>query len=253
MLLCACAMSAAIADPPPDTAVITVSVICDPSPPTGSVSINGAAPWTTRLDATLTLEASDPISGVAEMRFSNGTAWSLWEPYATTKSWILAAGSDGVRNVYAQFKDGAGNVATITDDITLDTTPPVCEKIVSGKSDTRAALFTVTFSEDVVNFDAPDDVVVHITGGVTYSGILIAGGPRIYTVEVLDLAGDGSFTLAASTASDVEDLAGSALASSVTSNQVIVSPGGVPVLGLAGMAVLLGLIAITSAKKMRKK
>ena len=49
-------------------------------------------------------------SGVAKMQFSNdNTTWSGWETYATTKSWTLASG-DGLKTVYAQFKDVAGNV-----------------------------------------------------------------------------------------------------------------------------------------------
>ncbi|MCX5757799.1 MAG: hypothetical protein NTU83_04705 [Candidatus Hydrogenedentes bacterium] len=246
MLLCACAMSAAMAS---DTAVITVSVICAPSPPTGTITINGGAAYATSRTVTLTLSADDGGgSGVTRMRFSNGGSWSDWEPYAPSKTWMLGLG-DGPKTVRVEYADAAGNSSEglISDDITLDTIPPACEKIVgeieTGEGNTRAALFTVSFSEDVVNFDDPGDMVIHTTGGMTYSGISITGGPTVYTVEVLSLDGDGFLTLAVSTASDVEDLAGNVLASSVTSNPVSVFPG-VPVLGLAGMAVLLGLIAI---------
>ena len=59
------------------------------------------------------------------MRFSNdGSTWSGWESYTTSKSWVLSAG-DGVKTVYVQFKDGLGNGSgDFTDTITLDTAPP---------------------------------------------------------------------------------------------------------------------------------
>ncbi len=150
ILLCACTISAAMAS---DTAVIAVSVFCDPSPPTGSISINAGASTTTSLDdATLTIDASDLYSGVTEMRFSNnGTDWSPWESYATTKQpWTLATGLDGVRNVYAQFKDGAGNSNTnldIADSIIYDILPPTGSITINGGATyTNSTLVTLTLA-----------------------------------------------------------------------------------------------------------
>ncbi len=49
----------------------------------------------------------------------------LWETYATSKTgWSLTAG-DGAKTVYAQFRDGAGNVSSsYSDGITLDASGP---------------------------------------------------------------------------------------------------------------------------------
>jgi FtsP/CotA-like multicopper oxidase with cupredoxin domain len=93
-----------------------------------SVNINNGAVVTNTLAVTLGLGATDP-AGVASMQFSNdGVNWSAEEPYAATKAWTLSMG-DGVKSVYARFRDKTlptGNLyAPITASITLDTTPPV--------------------------------------------------------------------------------------------------------------------------------
>ena len=97
----------------------------DTTPPSGSVNINSGATLTSSTNVTLTLAATDTGSSVSQMRFSNdGSAWSGWEDYTTTRSWSLAFG-DGTKTVYVQFKDGAGSASgSFTDKITLDTTPP---------------------------------------------------------------------------------------------------------------------------------
>jgi len=105
----------------------------DTTPPTGSISINGGAVYSTGLSVTLTLDAADPGSGVSQMRFSNdGSTWSSWQTYATTANWSLAAG-DGLKTIYAQFMDGAGNVSgSFTATTTLDTTPPTGSISING-------------------------------------------------------------------------------------------------------------------------
>lgn len=82
------------------------------TPPIGTVSINAGATYTNSANVTLTLAGTDTGgSALAQMRFSNdGTTWSTWETYATTKAWTLSAG-DGTKTVYAQFKDWAGNAS----------------------------------------------------------------------------------------------------------------------------------------------
>ena len=81
--------------------VISDSIILqsptDSTPPTGSVVINGGAAATSSTSVTLTLSATDAESGVSQMRFSNdGSSWSTWETYTTSKSWTLTA-DDGKR------------------------------------------------------------------------------------------------------------------------------------------------------------
>ena len=106
----------------------TITVKIDSTAPTGTVKVNGDAPWTNSRAATLSLSASDGSgAGVAQMRFSNDANWSAssWQSYATSASWTLADG-DGPKTVHAQFKDNAGNVssASVSDAVGLDTTAP---------------------------------------------------------------------------------------------------------------------------------
>jgi hypothetical protein len=59
------------------------------------------------------------------MCISNTDTCSSWEPYTTSKLWILTTG-DGSKFVYAWFKDSSGtsNADPYFAVITLDTTPP---------------------------------------------------------------------------------------------------------------------------------
>ena len=120
----------------------------DTTPPSGSVNINSGATLTSSTNVTLTLAATDTGSSVSQMRFSNdGSAWSGWEDYTTTRSWSLAFG-DGTKTVYVQFKDGAGSASgSFTDKITLDTTPPSGSvNINSGATLTSSTNVTLTLA-----------------------------------------------------------------------------------------------------------
>jgi len=98
----------------------------DATPPTGTILINGGVGYTNSTSVTLTLSASD-TNEVSLMMFKNaGESWSLEQPYATTKSWILTSG-DGTKTVYVKYKDSVGNWSgdtAISDTIILDNTPP---------------------------------------------------------------------------------------------------------------------------------
>jgi parallel beta-helix repeat protein len=90
----------------------------DTEPPTGSLTINDGAATTISPTVKLRITANDPLSGVAEMRFSNdGRTWSDWEGFQSTRSWDLTrfGGSSllGPKTVYAQLRDRAGNVSQI--------------------------------------------------------------------------------------------------------------------------------------------
>jgi len=111
----------------------------DTTAPTGSMTINGGAIDTTSTDVVLGLSASDDVSGVYSMSFSNdGVSYSDWESYATSKSWVLA-GSDGPKIVYVRYSDNAGNISSVyTDTINLDTSV----QSEYGLSINEGALFT---------------------------------------------------------------------------------------------------------------
>jgi WD40 repeat protein len=95
----------------------TVRVNIDKTPPTGSLTINDGAATTGSTQVTLKIQANDPLSGVAEMRFSNdGRTWSDWESFSSTRYWDLAryggsVNQMGPKTVYAQLRDRVGNVS----------------------------------------------------------------------------------------------------------------------------------------------
>jgi len=117
-------------DPTPASYTWTV----DTAAPSGTVDINGGDAYTNSTTVNLTLNADDPSpgSGVAEMRFSDdGTTWSEWELFATSKTWTVSD-SDGEKIVYVQFRDAAGNEsATAQDTIGLETVNPTTTHTLS--------------------------------------------------------------------------------------------------------------------------
>ena len=188
ILLGACVLCATTAALGADTARITVSVVCDSAPPSGTIAINHGASWTTSLGVTLTLNSSDPVSGVTQMRFSNdGTAWSPWESYTTTKAWILATGNDGTRHVYTQFKDGAGNRNVglgIAAAIIYDISPPTALLTLASGTPTSADVlsFHIAFDEALSSPLTAADVA--LTPGSLDGAIAVIGADLDYTVSI---------------------------------------------------------------------
>ena len=94
--------------------------------PTCSIAINNDELYTTSTSVTLQLTYDDATSGVDQVRYANhGENWGAWEAPSTTKAWTLPSG-DGIKPVYYQVRDNAGNLSPQTgDDIILETSPPV--------------------------------------------------------------------------------------------------------------------------------
>lgn len=93
----------------------------DTTPPSNtSISINSGDSTVSSVSVSLTLAATD----ATQMIISNdsGFAGASWETYATNKSWTLTSG-DGVKTVYAKFRDTALNMSTaVSDTITVSGT-----------------------------------------------------------------------------------------------------------------------------------
>ncbi|MGD6852861.1 MAG: S53 family peptidase [Candidatus Bathyarchaeia archaeon] len=89
---------------------ITVTGIkLDKTAPTGSITPSVTETQTTQIS--IALSAEDALSGEAQMRFANDDGdWTSWEPYATTKTWVLTNG-DGAKTVSVQYMDNAGVVS----------------------------------------------------------------------------------------------------------------------------------------------
>ena len=59
-----------------------------------------------------------------EMRFRNaGFSWSEWETYSSSKTWTLPTG-DGIKTVYAEYRDEGHHTVSMTNIIDLDTGAP---------------------------------------------------------------------------------------------------------------------------------
>jgi hypothetical protein len=128
------------------SAQLTITNI-DTSPPTGTVKINNGDEKTKVTTVTLTLD--DQSTGAEQISFSDDNAtWSDWEPFSTTKPYILPTG-DGTKTVYARLMDAAGNISSvsISDSITLDTIPPAT--IVSVVSNSEGNLLTILFDTTI--------------------------------------------------------------------------------------------------------
>jgi hypothetical protein len=141
------------------------------------------------------LPASDP----------DGDGATLQQEYAR------ATGAN-IREVGASFAvlalDGTTDVVapTVTS-ITLDTPSPTTGGDV---------VFTVTFSEDVVNFESADDLVVTKDAEVTLDTVVVGAvkAPDAYTVTLTGVSGNGELSIAVAVAApgDVQDLAGNPFA-----------------------------------------
>ncbi|MDI6642390.1 MAG: hypothetical protein QME68_08810, partial [Elusimicrobiota bacterium] len=98
-------------------------IILDTTPPSNlSLKINDNANFTNSQYVTLSISASD--ANLYWMCFSNdGNAYSAWETFSTSKTWILSP-KDDTKTVYFKVRDGALNVAgPINATIILDMLP----------------------------------------------------------------------------------------------------------------------------------
>jgi len=96
----------------------------DVTAPSGTMSVNGGEEFTGSVTATVDSDVSDAGSGMHEMRIDPGTGtYASWMPYSESSPLELPEG-DGEKMVRVAYSDNENNIATLTDTITLDTTPP---------------------------------------------------------------------------------------------------------------------------------
>ncbi len=73
------------------------------------------------------VSAADDNSGLSDMQLSASSAFTdtAWEPFTALKLWT-PSGEDGVKAVYARFRDSAGNISPSANaSFVLDSQPPV--------------------------------------------------------------------------------------------------------------------------------
>lgn len=149
--------------------------------------------------------------------------------YTVTLTGISGDGSLTLAvNPLTGIQDIAGNdLATgpASAAVTFDHTSPNALAPVpasTGPTGSTTMDFAVSFDEDVQNFDDISDLTIVDSGTVSSTGAVITGGPRNYTVTVTGISGDGSFTLAVNTLSDVQDLVGNPLGTAPDSAAVVI-------------------------------
>src|SRR5690606_30037000 len=91
----------------------------------------------------------------------------------------------------------------------------------TGPTNADTISFSVTFDTSVLGFDDESDLIIS-HNGTSSTGASIVGGPAFYDVTVTGISGDGFFTLEVSTISNVQNLEGASLDSSVTSIPVLI-------------------------------
>jgi|GEM_PF-5529465 len=121
------------------------------APQTGdsALSINGGAVFTAEAAVTLNFD----VSGASEMKISNdsGLGDGEWQPYAPLLSgWTLASADvEEDKNVYAVFRDRAGNTTSIvSDSITLKTSGFIAGVVSIVPSDTSEPYGDLNFYLD---------------------------------------------------------------------------------------------------------
>jgi hypothetical protein len=102
--------------------IVQDDIIYDPLPPSGSVSITSVQ--SDEVEVALRATDQAQLSGVAEMRVSANAQFTgaAWQPYATSAT-VPRAGTGSVQ-VYAQFRDGAGNRSTVVSATPAQTATP---------------------------------------------------------------------------------------------------------------------------------
>jgi parallel beta-helix repeat protein len=128
--------------------VKTTTIKIDKTIPSGTITIDNDATYTTSTSVTLTIIAADATSSVYQCRFSNDGVWDAetWEAPASIKPWTLTS-KDETKTVYCQIKDKVGLIFTCSDTIILDTAQPTGSvSIAVGEACTNSTSVTLNLS-----------------------------------------------------------------------------------------------------------
>lgn len=202
----------------------------------GDMDLTGS--YSCELDGT----ESDRLEVTGNLDLSGGSALNLAEAGsgATEDTYIIATyGSltgtfSTVTGIftYPYYIDYAYDDGISTNNIAVvfDTVAPTATSVIpstTGPTNASSVTFTVTFSEDVSGFNNVNDLIVGTTGTAAWTfNSITPVNASTYDVVLDGLSGDGEITLTIATYSDVQDILGNALESSVTSAAVTLDNNG---------------------------
>lgn len=175
------------------------TVYNDTTAPVGSVLINNGAATSSSPQVTLNLSASDPQTGILDMRVATDGVPDneVWVPYATSKT-VTLPDSPGIKTVAVQYRNNAGQTSpafTDTIEITAPATLPIVSiedvAVTEGNSGTVNATFVFNLSESSttttsVNFATADGTASAGSDYVARSGTVnFAPGQTRQTINVM--------------------------------------------------------------------
>lgn len=151
------------------------------------VTVSFAAPAGTRL---VLLANDEQFSG------------AQWSNFSASRSWELTSG-DGVKTVYARFRDAEGNevAETASDEIILDTRAEIISMTEDSQGETLSAGDVIEFSMNTGEAEGTASVEINNVATVT----LLESGDGVYSgtytipggIDVVDATVTGNFTDAA--------------------------------------------------------
>ncbi len=123
----------------------TIQFRIDKTSPTGSVTINRGAVYTTSREVMLDFTLGAGVTDVVRLQFSNDNlTWPGEEAYIGSRSYTLSA-IDSRKTVYVRFIDRAGNVGLAQAIVILDTTAPIVNGVTNGVNYNTSR--TISFNE----------------------------------------------------------------------------------------------------------
>ena len=157
--------------------VILTGIQLEKTAPGGTIQINNGATSTSSSNVTLTVNATDSISGVSQIRFSNDGIWDqiAWEQYTSIKTWQLTSG-DGAKTVYCQIEDNAGLIANLSSSIVLSTpqlSPSSSPSATISPSSTQSPSSTPTPSPAPSESSSPEPSAIPAVPELSIQMILV--------------------------------------------------------------------------------
>lgn len=161
----------------------SASIVLDTTGPEVTMKINNGALKTNNINLTLNF---NPIQTPAYMQIEEDGTFdeeSTWVKFSNPSNYLISKG-DGLKTVYARFKDELGNLfGPISAQIELDTTPPSNTDFTINNGDT-----TVDTLEVRLYIEADDASYIIVSNSENFTGAIVE---RYKTIKNWSLAGYG--------------------------------------------------------------